>query len=129
MRTILTLLLTLILFSCGADVDPVAEAGVSLEGRWELESARRDNVKTTLLDGLYLDFAPDGTFRTNLLTNEEQIGRYLREGEEITTEGVEVPLSYTIRSLSEDNLDLRARYRGFLFDLALRRENPVGEAR
>jgi hypothetical protein len=116
---VLTLLL--LLTACGADPEPATEAVVSLEGNWQLESARRDNVKTTLLDGLYFSFGPAGEFRTNLLTNEDQAGRYRLDGEEILTEGVEIPLTYTIQALTEDQLILRASYQGYLFDFALRR--------
>jgi hypothetical protein len=125
MRTLIpTILFLFILMSCGSETEPVEEAAAKLEGRWELVAARRDNVKTTLLDGLYFEFAPDGAFRTNLLTNEDQRGRYQREEEEIYTEAVEVPLTYTIQALTEDQLILRSNYQGYLFDFALVR-TPV----
>lgn len=120
MRFFFPLALLLFLFSaCGSEPEVTAEAAAVLEGRWELTEARRDNVKTGLLDGLYFEFRPDGTFETNLMTGEPQRGTYTREGAEITTTGVELPLTYEIQSLDPEGLDLRARHEGFLFDFAL----------
>ena len=107
---------------CGSETEePVAETA-TLEGRWVLEEARRDNVKTGVLDGLYFTFGPDESFETNLLATEAQRGSYTRSGDEINTEGVEPALAYEIRQLDDDYLELRSRYQGFLFDFSLRRE-------
>ncbi len=126
MRFFLPLLLLALLFTaCGSDREPeAADAIASLEGRWELMEARRDNVKTLLLDGLYFVFGPGDTFETNLLTNTAQYGTYLRDGSEVVTEGVEVPLTYDITQLEEGLLQLRSRYEGFVFDFLLRRAGP-----
>ncbi len=123
MRLFIPLLFTTVLFtSCGPDQETQdADAAAALEGRWELTEARRDNVKTNLLNGLYLVFHPDGSFETNLLTNEAQVGTYQRNGAEIVTAGVEAPLTYEMETLEENTLHLRSRYEGFLFDFTLRR--------
>ncbi|MBB4078498.1 hypothetical protein GGR28_001111 [Lewinella aquimaris] len=121
MRLVSVLLFSLILFSCGQDGTPAVAEGATLTGRWDLVEARRDNVKTNLLEGLYFVFDADGTFETNLLTNEAQSGTYVRQDGEITTEGVEVPMTYEIESLEEGELYLRSRYEGFLFDFRMQR--------
>ena len=117
----LLLFVTILLTACGADPDPNIDTDASLEGRWLLEEARRDNVKTGSFDKLYFEFAPDGAFRTNLPPGE-QAGRWERDGNEIVTTEVEVPLTYTIEFLDNEELNLRANYQGFLFDFALVRE-------
>ncbi|THH40058.1 hypothetical protein [Neolewinella litorea] len=120
MRFILPLLLLSLLFTaCGSDPEVPVEEAAALEGRWVLTEARRDNVKTGLLDGLYFDFGTDGAFETNLMTGEPQTGTYRREGDEISTSGVALPLTYEVQDLAEDELVLRARHEGFLFDFAL----------
>ena len=119
------LLLTLFL-ACGSDSEPEAEAATPLEGRWELVEARRDNVKTGVLEGLYFVFADGGSFETNLLVDDAQTGTYERSGEEITTAGVEPAMTYEILALEDNRLILRSRYQGFLFDFDLHR---AGEQR
>ena len=113
--------LPFLFFSCGSDAEFPQDAAARLEGRWELVEARRDNVKTGLLDGLYLVFGPNGRFETNLLTDAAQQGSYLREEGELTTTGVEMPLTYDIVALEGDVLTLQARIEGHLFNFLLRR--------
>ncbi|MCP9235719.1 hypothetical protein [Lewinella sp. JB7] len=127
MRFVPSLLLLLILAtSCGRDGEaPVVEAA-ELTGRWDLVEARRDNVKTNLLEGLYFVFGEGGRFETNLLTNEAQSGTYSRDGTEIVTTEVEAPMTYEIESLDEDELLLRSRYQGFLFDFRMERHRNQG---
>lgn len=128
MRLLLFLLPLAVLFSCGTDPDSAAvEAAETLEGRWELVEARRDNVRTNLLEGLYFVFGPEQAFETNLLTGEAQRGKYYVEDTEITTQGVAVPMTYEIQSLEGGVLTLRSRYEGFLFDFMLQRGGtPAG---
>ncbi len=123
MRFSLSCLFLILLFaSCTSDQEPGVEAATAtLEGRWELTEARRDNVKTLLLDGLYFVFGPSSAFETNLLTGTAQSGTYTRDGSELTTEGVAVPLTYEITQLEDGELVLRSRYEGFVFDFLLRR--------
>lgn len=117
----LFLLMSLFISGCGSEPETVEVEVSDLEGRWELVEARRDNVKTGVLDGLYYVFGPDGGFETNLLTGEAQRGSYTREGEEISTTGVEPAMTYEVLALEGDRLMLRSRYQGFLFDFALQR--------
>jgi hypothetical protein len=122
MRLYLLPLLLLLFLSCGPGSDTAPEEiAETIEGRWELVDARRDNVKTNLLEGLYFVFAADQSFETNLLTGEPQIGTYLLDGNEITTAGVAVPMTYEVIELENGILSLRSRYEGYLFDFVLRR--------
>ncbi|PPK85778.1 hypothetical protein CLV84_2685 [Neolewinella xylanilytica] len=121
---IFSALLLLVLTACGSD-PALTDAQVSaLEGRWELVEARRDNVKTGVLEGLYFDFGADAAFETNLLAEDTQSGSYQREGEEITTSEVDPALTYEIVALEGNRLLLRSRYQGFLFDFDLERAGP-----
>ena len=123
MRIFFSVLLFTCLLSCGSDTDPALEeaAAEQLTGRWELVEARRDNVKTGLLDGLYFDFGAGGRFETNLLTGEAQTGTFIRDAEEITTTDVAVPATYELVTLEGGVLILRSRIEGSVFDFALRR--------
>ena len=122
--------LILLTFACGNDSDATAEvAPDALQGRWDLVSARRDNVKTGLLDGFYLDFREGGKLETNLLTGEAQSGTYTHSGDEIVTEGVEVPLTYEIQALEDDRLMLRSHYQDYLFDFEMQRAQAAPESR
>ena len=124
MRIFSVFLLLTLLLSCGSDSEPTEETATTLAGRWDLVEARRDNVKTGVLEGLYFDFAEDGSFETNLLVDEAQTGSYERSGEEIFTEGVEPAMTYEVLALEGNRLVLRSRYQGFLFDFDLRRAGP-----
>ncbi|CAH0999723.1 hypothetical protein LEM8419_01023 [Neolewinella maritima] len=130
MRFVFLLSLPYLFFACGSDAAELPEeATTQLEGRWELVEARRDNVKTGVLDGLYLDFGSDGAFTTNLLSedNEPQRGSYVREGNELSTSGVMVPLDYEVIALEGDILSLQSRYEGFIFSFLLQRAPRGGE--
>ncbi len=128
MRLYSALLLFCVIFiACGSDPEISEEQISALEGRWELVEARRDNVKTGVLAGLYFVFGEAGRFKTNLLVEDAQSGTYLQEGEEITTSGVEPAMTYEVVALEGDRLLLRSRYQGFLFDFDLRRAGDSGE--
>ncbi len=120
------LCLPFLFLSCGSDAELPQDTAAQLEGRWELVEARRDNVKTGLLEGLYLVFGPAGEFETNLLTDAPQRGTYRREAEEITTEGVEMPLTYRIVALEGDVLTLQARIEGYIFNFLMQRAGAAG---
>lgn len=122
MRLYLPFLLLFVFLSCGPGSDTAPEEiAETIEGRWELVDARRDNVKTNLLEGLYFVFAADQSFETNLLTGEPQVGTYLLDGNEITTAGVAAPMTYEVVALEDGILSLRSHYEGYLFDFVLRR--------
>lgn len=120
----LLLLLSVLLYAgCGSEPEEPVEATTPLEGRWVLEEARRDNVKTGVLDGLYYEFGPGEAYETNLLATEAQRGSYTRTGSEISTTGVEPVLDYEITELDGDQLILRFEQRGSFFTLFLLRDN------
>ena len=121
------LCLPLLFFSCGSDAEPVGEVAAQLAGRWELVEARRDNVKTTTLDGLYLVFGPDGAFETNLLTDTPQRGAYTRSENELTITGVELPLTYEIVVLEGDILAVQSRIEGAYFSFLFQRAGGDAE--
>ena len=107
------------LTACTDDAPPVEDA--SLEGRWELVRASRNNRPTTTLDSLYYIFSPDGVLETNLLGDAQQ-GRYVaRDDGFIETAGVRVPMTYEVRELTDSLLRLRSDYEGFQFDFVLQR--------
>ncbi|WP_116125037.1 hypothetical protein [Lewinella sp. IMCC34183] len=120
MRLTFLVLLFSLLFSCGSDPELPPEAAAELEGRWELTDARRNNVKTTNLDGLYFDFRPNGELLTNLM-GEEQQGTYTRNDTELVTEGVAPAMTYEIESLEAGELVLRSELQGFYFVLRMRK--------
>lgn len=109
-----------LLSSCGSDTTE----RVTINGQWELARALRNNVETGMLDGLKFNFSPDGTLETNLLGNETK-GTYSWSGQEITTEGVKLPLTYTIQEMSDSTLHLRSKYQGFQFDFIMERKYEV----
>ena len=121
MRVLFSALLFSFLYGCADSSAEVATevSGPELAGRWELTEARRDNVKTNLLEGLYFEFGEEEVFATNLLTGEDQRGKYYREGAEIVTEGVAVPMTYEIEEMEDGRLLLRSRYEGYVFSFEL----------
>lgn len=128
MPVLRSLLLALIFFSCGSDSGELPEATADqLLGRWELVEARRNNVRTETLGtpddpgNLYLVFGPEDRFETNLLTATAQSGTFARDGAEVVVSGVELPLTYEVVALEGDNLVMRSRIQGYLFDFLLRR--------
>jgi len=114
-------MLALFLASCN---DDVASASATVEGKWELVRALRNNTETGMLDGLQIEFQPDGNLITNLMGNEDP-GTYVWEGNQIKTEGIKLPLVYDIQEMSDTSMHLRSNYRGFQFDFMLARANEA----
>jgi len=118
MRYLLFSVLTLLaVASCDSDGNAI-DAMVTVEGQWELKRALRNNMETELLDGLVMDFHPDGKLETNLMGNEAP-GTYTWEGDQIVTEGIKLPLTYTIREMTDSTLNLRSRYQSYQFDFEM----------
>ena len=127
MRPFLPLLFSLLfLAACGPDPSPDIDEAAQLEGRWVIEEAQRDQVKTGNLDGLYFDFGADGTFRTNLPPGEQE-GQWVREADEIVTSGVAPPNEFTIEYLDAEELNLKAEFQGAYFEMALVRQGAAGQ--
>lgn len=115
MRTLSLLLLLLgtLVVGCGSDDNVSGDASI-VDGQWQLERATRNNMETALLDGLHFQFRDDGTLVTNLMGNTED-GTYTWAGDEIITEGVKPPMTYTIKELTDTTLHLQSQYQGFQF--------------
>jgi heat shock protein HslJ len=119
MRSLLMLLLFSLIFSaCGEDT-PVTEPA-QLEGNWQLVRGLRNNMETETLKDLEFTFGEDGSFFTNLLGNA-QTGTFELDGTTITTNNVKLPLTYTVRELTDSTLTLRTTYQNFQFDFELSR--------
>ena len=118
MRYLLFSVLTLLFVSSCINDGNSVDAMVTLEGQWELKRALRNNMETELLDGLVMNFQPDGKLETNLMGNEAP-GTYTWEGDEIVTEGVKLPLTYTIKEMTDSTLNLRSRYQSYQFDFEM----------
>jgi hypothetical protein len=110
-------LLTIFFSSCS---DDHGKPAATVEGRWELVQALRNNTETGMLDGLHFDFLVDGKLKTNLLGNETD-GTYVWADGEIVTEGVKLPLTYSIQELTDTTMHLRSRYQGFQFDFKMKK--------
>ena len=111
----LSLLVTLLFTACGSDT--VSESA-TVEGRWELARALRNNMETKMLDGLYFEFAPDGTLGTNLMGNEAP-GAFVWEETSIATTGVIPELTYEITELTDSTLHLRTELQDYRFDFEM----------
>lgn len=126
MRLLLSLsFLSLLFVSCGDDSGSASKAA-TLEGRWELVEARKNNTKTGVVDGLHFEFRPDGSLETNLMGNESP-GTYLMAGDEIVTEGVKLPMTFNIQAMTDSTLHLRSKFRGFQFDFLMARGETKSE--
>ena len=109
-----------LLTACGDDNALSGDATVS--GSWELKRALRNNMETETLDGLFYEFKDDGTMVTNLMSDQATEGTYTWEETELGTEGVSLPLTYTIKELTDSTLNLQSKYRGFQFNFELIRK-------
>ncbi|NJC25118.1 hypothetical protein [Neolewinella antarctica] len=107
----------LCLTSCNSED---AEIVASLEGRWLLDKALRNNMETEMLEGLYYEFGVDSTIQTNLL-GKEQNGTYSLNERSIITLGVVPKLDYKITEVSDSTLQVRTELQGFRFDFLLKR--------
>lgn len=126
MRLFLSLFLfSLLIVSCGDDGGSVSKKA-TIEGRWELVEARKNNTKTGVVDGLHFEFLPDGTLKTNLMGNDSP-GTYLKTGDEIITEGVKLPMDFNIQGLTDSTLHLRSKFRGFQFDFLMAKAETQSE--
>ncbi|OAV45599.1 hypothetical protein [Lewinella sp. 4G2] len=117
MRFLLPVLLLLIV-SLPSCVKDVSDTPATIEGRWELQKAMRNNMETEMLEGLYYEFSPKGGLNTNLMGNESP-GSYIEEEGTIITQGVIPPLTYDVLELTDSTLHLRTELQGFRFDFEL----------
>lgn len=109
------LFFSILLPSCQPDQ---VDATTTLEGRWELSKAMRNNMETPMLEGLFYEFKADSTLQTNLMGNEAP-GSYSVEDQTIRTTGIVPSLYYQITELTDSTLHLRTELQGFRFDFEL----------
>lgn len=117
---LITILILYLFSACGNDSPLSKDATVS--GSWKLKRAMRNNAETSTLDGLFYEFKDDGTVITNLMSDEATKGNYTWEGAELATEGVNLPLTYTVKELTDSTLNLQSKYRGYQFNFELIRK-------
>lgn len=102
---------------CGKDA---VDEGPQLEGRWEVEEARRNGRLTESLRGLYFDFGQEGSFTTNISGMDEN-GRYEVSENSIATSEVQLSLDYKINELSDSTLELTSVFQDYRFFFRFRR--------
>jgi len=110
-----------VFYACGKDAAISSDA--QLTGSWQLQRALRNNMETSTLDGLYFEFGSDGDLTTNLMSETAQQGSYVQEEGQIITQGVNLPLTYTITSMTDSTLHLKSRYQGYQFVFELVRQD------
>ena len=121
MRFLPLALLFVCFFSCGSDT---ADPAVTLIGDWELVTARNNGQETNVIRELTFGFGADGTFDTNMMSNQ-QTGTYVLTGQEIVTTGVKVPLTYSIEAITDSTLHLRTEVRERQLDFEMRRADAA----
>ncbi len=114
------------LVSCGDDAASMSSEA-TIEGRWELVEARKNNTKTGVVDGLHFEFGADGSLTTNLMGNKSP-GTYLKTGDEVVIEGVKLPMDFSIQGMTDSTLHLRSKFRGFQFDFLMERGEATKKA-
>jgi hypothetical protein len=98
----------------------------SLIGRWELQKGYRNNKETETLTGTYYEFTEE-TMKTNLTpTTMEQTYKYSYSDNEIKQKG-EVPIIYSVDSLTSDFLAMRMTINNYPFMLHLKKAVPPAE--
>jgi hypothetical protein len=98
-----------------------------LQGRWEVYQALRDDQETQTLAGTYFEFQTDGQMRTNLPVQAEEIAPFTLE-KELIRQGGDVPVTYTLKSITATDLNLLLDLQGITFDMRLRKAAPAEEA-
>lgn len=94
--------------------------GPVLEGRWEIDRALRNGRPAESLTDLFFQFGPEQAFATNI-SGVAESGTFSRTEEKISTDGVSMPLTYTLVELGDSNLHLKATVANFRFEFYLRR--------
>ncbi len=114
--------------ACNNDPKPPDIDESQLVGRWEIESGYRNGKKIETLVGTYFEFSQEGKLKTNLTPSatEEQYD-YSVDGNIINQEG-ELPVNYTIDSLTEVQLNVSMVINNFPFQVFLKKAQPMQEA-
>jgi len=113
------------LLACQSDTSKSKELNKEdLIGRWELSKAWRSGKETETLTGTYYEFDQAGIMKTNLTpTTMEEAYKYSFSGNEIKQNG-EMPITYTIDSLSSSFLAINMTINNFPFKLELNKAVP-----
>jgi hypothetical protein len=98
----------------------------SLNGRWEIEDARRNGRTTESLVDLYMVFSDDGSFETNL-SGSSALGNYVYKDQVIETSNVPLSMDYQVTELTDSTLQLKSTYRNYRFDFSFQRAGVVEE--
>lgn len=113
-----SLLLTVLLFSCGSEPGNTAEL---ITGRWNIDQAYRDGQQTGTLDELFFVFNEDGTMRTNLSGAEEEAA-YEVDGNVIRQRDSRIEADYEVLEITDSTLVLTTELRNFRFRFDLKKQ-------
>lgn len=103
--------------ACTEDLEQTRQ---SLNGRWELSQAFRNQKQTEMLSGVYFQFEAGQSMRTNFPASGEDAAPFdLLSRDEIVQQFPVQPVHYKIKSLSDTTLVLTTELRGALFELQL----------
>jgi len=107
-------MMTLLSIGC-SDRNTPPEA--TLNGTWELRSAKVNGKLTQRMNDLFFTFSEDGTLYTNILgTSQEYV--YLHEDDRIVQNG-ETTIEYLIHQLLDTSLILTTSINGAEFEFIL----------
>lgn len=111
-----TLILSfLFLLGCkGESVDNTDQ----LIGRWDIREAKRNGQATESLDQLYFEFFQDGNMKTNILGADEE-ATYELDNNTIRQRESQMPIDYTIETISDTSLIMNATINRFNFRFQL----------
>jgi hypothetical protein len=115
----LLLLFTLATLFTSCDNDPAVDLS-SIDGNWELVSAKRNGNLTNTLDKSFFNFA-DGTFTHNINGDTVQT-KYSIDGNEILLED-ELLKKFKVKSNIKDTLNLETKIGGMKFEFEMKRKN------
>ena len=88
-----------------------------LPAYWTFQSAKRNGRDAPSLDGLYFDFSKKDSLSTNIMGSDET-NRYEIAGNIIRRHG-EVPMNFTVDSLTDSYLQLSMKMNGSSFEFVL----------
>ena len=89
-----------------------------LIGRWDIREAKRNGQATESLDQLYFEFFQDGNMKTNILGADEE-ATYELDDNTIRQRESQLPIDYTIESISDTTLIMNATINRFNFRFQL----------
>lgn len=114
---LVSVLATTLLLSCNGDQLNAAEL---IEGRWELKQATRNGEVVEALTDLYFEFDGEGNMQTNLPVPNPG-NTYEINKNELTQQGSNGSINYTIETINESDLVLSTVLQGAPFQFKLNR--------